>query len=62
MRTFNARMFNSAVREETTREWVEYLSKPENRTGFMWNVAKRGILPAGVNADDLRVIAILKED
>ena len=52
--------FTKAVINDTTNDWVECYTKPENRTGFTWRMSKLGFIPVGVNINDPRVVALLK--
>ena len=46
--------------KEVTDDFVDCFGKPENRSGFMWQLIKMGApLPVGVDADDPRVLRIL---
>lgn len=45
--------------KEVTDDFVEVFSKPENRSGAMWELIKMGLLPDGVDEEDPRVKDIL---
>jgi hypothetical protein len=49
------------VIKETTDEWVDFMSNPENQQGFMWFMVRHGELPEGVDLSDSRVIEICKK-
>jgi hypothetical protein len=60
MKTKNIDM--KEIVDELTQDWISCFSDPNNRNGFAWCMAKRGILPEGVDPNNEDVKRLLELD